>query len=234
VLRRAIAILKRNPALYRFIRHQLYGRARSFNRRKIFLDAYRNNIWDDLHSASGIGSSMLATETLRGALPTMLHELGIKSILDIPCGDFHWMQSVPLGSVHYIGADIVLPLIEQNKKAYAQDFLCLDLLSDRLPNVDAVFCRDCLVHLSLREIDRALGNIARAAPMYLMTTTYPGCADNIDTVAPYYRALNFQLAPFNWPAPVAMLQDYSPEQKNDQGKFLGVWKVGELPALMVR
>jgi hypothetical protein len=35
----------------------------------------------------------------------------VKSLLDIPCGDFHWMRRVNLQGLSYVGADIVRELI---------------------------------------------------------------------------------------------------------------------------
>ena len=42
----------------------------------------------------------------------------ITSVLDIPCGDFNWMQKVDLSNIEYIGADIVEELIKKNIEIY--------------------------------------------------------------------------------------------------------------------
>jgi SAM-dependent methyltransferase len=225
-----VAWLKQYPAVYGFVRHQLYGRLRSFNRQKIFLNVYRNNYWDGAASLSGIGSSLETTAPLRAALPDVIAELDVKSLLDIPCGDFHWMQHIPLQIDKYIGADIVPALIEENTQRYSGrvNFICLDILKDKLPRVDAIFCRDCLVHLSIREVHKALHNIGRSSSKYLMTTTFPECLENIDTVTPYWRALNLEIAPFNLPKPLLLIKDFSADQRNDQGKYLGVWRTADL------
>ena len=82
--KKTIAWLKQYPIVYDFLRHQLYSRVRSFNRRKIFLDAYQNNLWDGEATYSGIGSSLEATEALRAVLPKIIAELEVKSLLDVP------------------------------------------------------------------------------------------------------------------------------------------------------
>jgi hypothetical protein len=46
VMRRIVEALKRHPAVYDAVRHQLYSRLRSLNRRRIFRDAFQNNLWD--------------------------------------------------------------------------------------------------------------------------------------------------------------------------------------------
>lgn len=146
------------------------------------------------------------------------------------------MKHVSLGVEQYIGADIVLPLIQKNKNAFGErgQFLHLDLLRDPLPSVDIIFCRDCLVYLSYRDIHLALKNIYEAAPKYFLTTTFPDHKKNIDTVVPYWRALNLQLSPFNFPAPIHLIKDFTVSQRNDQGKYLGVWSMQDLAPILVR
>lgn len=225
-----IGIIKRCPFLYDSFRHQIYSRFRTFKRQEIFQSIYRENSWDDIATVSGVGSSLSATEMLRSELPLVIEKLQIKSLLDIPCGDFHWMQSLHQKIDRYIGADIVAELIDENIRRYpdAGQFIRLDLIKDRLPGVDAVLCRDCLVHLGFREVRRALRNVRISAPKYLMTTTFPACSKNVDTVTPYWRPLNLEIAPFNFPKPLFSIRDFSATQRNDQGKYLGVWRATDL------
>ena len=215
-----LSILKRNKAVYNFLRHEVYGRLRSANRQKVFGDIYKGNGWDDGESVSGPGSNALATAHIRAALPELIRELEIKSLLDVPCGDYGWMKTVPLG-VPYIGADLVPELIESNRNAHpGVDFRVLDLLKDKLPDADAIHCRDCLVHLSLRDVERVLANIKRSGIRYLLATTFPELTENQDTVTPYWRALNMALF---LGEPVKLVRDFDDRQPNDKGKHLGVW-----------
>jgi hypothetical protein len=43
-------------------------------------------------------------------LPALWRDLGVASILDIPCGDFAWMQQVDLSGFRYIPAPYVAVL----------------------------------------------------------------------------------------------------------------------------
>jgi SAM-dependent methyltransferase len=229
-MKQLIQLIKRYPPLYHAIRYRFYARYRSLRRKQIFQTIYESNYWDNTFSASGPGSSLEATEEIRSALPALVKRLGARSFLDIPCGDLRWMQHVLLTVERYIGADIVVPMIERNRVAFAGrgEFVLLDLLKDRLPQVDIIFCRDCLVHLSFRDIGLALNNIKRSSSKYLLTTTFPEHKENIDTVSPYWRALNLELPPFNLPAPIHLAKDFSARQKNDQGKYLGVWRIQDI------
>jgi SAM-dependent methyltransferase len=228
--KRLLRFLKKHLVLYEFLRYDIYARIRSIDREHVFLKVYENNYWDGDGSISGPGSSLESTQAVRKVLPNLLATLGARSILDIPCGDFQWMKDVSLGIEQYVGADIVLPLIQNNRKLFGDrgEFLHLDLLHDQLPSADIIFCRDCLVHFSFREIQLALRNVKNASPKYFLTTTFPYHKKNVDTVTPYWRALNMQLSPFNFPEPVYLIKDFSDAQQNDQGKYLGVWSADDL------
>lgn len=225
-----ISALKRIPGLYEFLRYRIYGRLRSQSRERVFLKIYQDNYWGDASSVSGPGSSLEDTAELRSVLPNLLTELGVKSLLDLPCGDLKWISQVPLGLEKYVGGDIVEPLIAENRRKYPDfgEFLHLDLLTDELPAVDAIFCRDCLIHLSNRDVIKALANVARSKVRYLITTTFPDLTANRDTVTPYWRPLNLCLPPYNLPAPVRIVRDYSPMQPDHEQKHLGVWRIQDL------
>lgn len=84
-------------------------------RRRRFEEYYASNYWRDQESRSGRGSNLAETHAVRAALPPLCRELGAHSLLDVPCGDFHWMRLVEFEGVSYTGADIVAPLIEANR-----------------------------------------------------------------------------------------------------------------------
>ena len=230
LVNQVIQLIKRYPPLYALLRYELYARFRALNRRRIYKNIYESNYWGDMVSVSGPGSSLQRTAEIRKALPLLIDQLGAKSLLDIPCGDLQWMRHVSLRIERYIGADIVASLIEHNRAQFGKKgiFLQLDLLNERLPEVDIIFCRDCLVHMSFREIRQALNNIKRSKSTYLLTTTFPQHQENVDTVSPYWRALNFELRPFNFPSPLCAIKDFAEDQPNDQGKWLGVWRTVDI------
>ena len=217
-----LGVLKRHQGVYNFVRLGIYGRLRSAMRHKVFADIYRGNGWDDPESVSGPGSNLLSTSHIRAALPELVRDLELKSMLDVPCGDYHWMSKVELGTA-YIGGDLLAELVESNRAKYpGVDFRVVDLLRGALPKSDAVFCRDCLVHLSLRDVDRAIANVRGSGARYLIATTFPHVTENIDTVAPYWRPLNMAL----WLGePERLIRDYPDEQKDHAGKYMGVWRL---------
>ena len=198
-----------------------------------FRHIYETNHWNDAESVSGPGSTLEETEPIRRALPTMLAELGAASLLDLPCGDFHWMQHTDLSGIDYIGGDLVGELIERNRAQHARDgvaFRKLDLVHDTLPAVDAVLCRDCLVHLSFADAQAALANIARSGAKWLLTTSFPGVTRNDDIVTGQWRPINLMLSPFNLPESKKVITENCTETEFAD-KTLSLWAVESLKQL---
>jgi hypothetical protein len=145
------------------------------NNKAIFTEIYQENVWGSTESVSGSGSQLSQTLHLRNELPVLLHDLSIRSFLDLPCGDCNWMNKVDLGGIDYIGGDIVAELVDRNRQFYRESsrrFKHLDIVSSILPRVDAILCRDCLVHLPLGSIFAALKNICSSGAFYLLTTHF--------------------------------------------------------------
>ncbi|MDD9920947.1 MAG: hypothetical protein OXQ92_01510 [Boseongicola sp.] len=140
-----------------------------------FTEIYNSNHWNDLESKSGSGSTIEFTQHLRSELPEFFERHDIKTVLDVPCGDFNWMKLVIQDTdIVYIGGDIVQPLIDSNTQAFADEhvsFQKIDLTADVLPECDLLICRDCWIHLSERDILLALENIISAKiPRTLVTS----------------------------------------------------------------
>jgi hypothetical protein len=133
-----------------------------------FQRIHDSNLWGAAESTSGLGSELDATAVLRAELPRLFARLGVTSLLDAPCGDAGWINVANPG-VRYVGIDIVPALIErlQARAAVGEiggDYHLADITHDSLPRCDAILCRDCLVHLSFANIERAVGNSGAPAP----------------------------------------------------------------------
>ena len=121
----------------------------------IFKVIYDRNKWGSGLSVSGFGSEFSQTKLIIEAIPRIINEYKINSILDIPCGDFNWMKRVDMSQINYIGADIVPEIAVENNLRYSntnKKFLNLNLIKDKLPKSDLIICRDCLVHFSEEDI----------------------------------------------------------------------------------
>jgi hypothetical protein len=199
---------------------------------QVFTTIYTKNTWGGKDSVSGTGSDVYQTRVLIEQLPVLFSDLGVFKVLDIPCGDFHWMNSVDLSGVEYIGADIVNELVTGNSVQYSKSGVCfqrLDLIKSDLPKVDLVFCRDCLVHLSFKDILSALKNICNSESEYLLTTTFVDREENRDIATGQWRVLNLELAPFFLSKPIRILKEDCPEADGAYlDKALGLWRIADI------
>ena len=206
-----------------------------------FARMYETNLWSGAESRSGDGSSLAATAGVRAGLGPLLRQLGVRRLLDVPCGDFNWMAHVDLaaaGVLAYVGGDVVPEIIATNQERHSapgRAFVQVDLTTGPLPTVggepaDALFCRDCLVHLSFANIGRVIRMLRASGVRYLITTTFLEHSANVDVIDGDWRPLNLQRPPFHFPNPAAVLVEGCEEEGGAYAdKALGVWPIGDLP-----
>jgi hypothetical protein len=229
------------PRTVAFVHKLYYARESRLLRQQsieaVFSNIHLENSWGSRESVSGEGSTFVQTGAIRLRLPDLIRQRGIRTMLDLPCGDFHWMKEVSLDLDHYIGSDIVVALVEQNRQRYGRgapqlrEFVRLDLTRDDLPRVDLMFCRDCLVHLAHGDVIRALSQIKASGATYLLTTTYPERKWNENIPTGLWRPLNLERPPFSLPKPLDILIEGSTEGKGGfTDKCLGLWRVADLPS----
>ena len=165
--------------------------------KNVFTEIYSNNLWTSQQSVSGIGSEYSNVLKLIEELPVLLKKYNINSMLDIPCGDYNWMQHVDLNNISYIGADIVDDLVKSNTEKHPSvDFRVLDITSDKLPMVDLVFTRDCLGHLSNENVLKAIKNIKDSNSKFLLATSFTKYNHNTDIKDGGWKCINLMIAPF--------------------------------------
>jgi SAM-dependent methyltransferase len=198
-----------------------------------FRRIHDTNLWGATASASGLGSEPDATAALRTELPRLLEKLAVASLLDAPCGDAGWISEANL-DVRYVGVDIVPSLIETLQArakagAIKGEYRLADITQDPLPRCDAILCRDCLVHLSFANIERAVANFRASGAAWLIATTFPEWQVNADCEDGDWRALNFEHAPFDWGPPAELLNENCLEAGGGwRDKSLGVWRLAEI------
>ncbi|NRA40519.1 MAG: class I SAM-dependent methyltransferase [Planctomycetes bacterium] len=192
----------------------------------------KNNKWRDGESLSGPGSTLFYTEELRETLPAFIQEQGFKSMLDAPCGDFNWMRLVKLpDGVQYIGGEIVPALVKSNAAAYDKDgisFIECDIINDDLPDlpdVDVWMCRDALFHFSYADFFKTMHNLFRSNVRYLLTTSHQEFTDNVDIRTGSFNEMNILLPPYNFPEPIAKLNDTA---EGFPARELCLWEVATL------
>jgi len=210
---------------YHLVRHKRWKELASLDAKGKFTAIYRDNLWNNEESYSGGGSTLKRTSPVRSQLPTLLKARRIRSICDAGCGDFNWMKHVDLAQTMYIGVDLVRDMIEANKALYGNErrsFIELDIVSEVVPKVDLIFCRQCLYHLCLSDIHAALINFKSSMSRYLLVTHNPGVSINIDTSTGGFRRLNWTLPPFNFADPILRLSEVQSDQ------CLALWRLEDI------
>ncbi len=214
-------------------RHPNVVKFRSMNTHEVFTDIYQNNHWRSSESISGKGSVIEQTETLIHDLEKLLKDFKITSVLDLPCGDFNWMQRVDLTGINYIGADIVQELITTNIDLFKErenlKFEVLNLIADPLPKSELILVRDCLVHLSFDDIAKAIQNMKASGSKYLLTTTFTNRKKNYDIVTGDWRPINLQKKPFNFTEPLLLINENCKESNGEyRDKSMALWELDKL------
>ena len=236
----ALLLKRHTPRLYASIRNNAPAQLRSTineqmtleslgtdDPKLVFTNIFQKNWWNNGESRSGWGAELRRTVSIRAALLLFVQRHCISSLLDAPCGDFHWMRYVewPDG-FRYIGADIVHDLILGNRGKYPEtEFMELNVLSDPLPPVDSWFARDLMIHFPNEAIRTALDQFRRSDIRYLLATTYPNAPSNTDIKFGQVRHLNLCAPPFNLPPPFEILREDDDPQT---GRVIGVWRRSEI------
>lgn len=94
----------------------------------------------------------------------MIKDRGIKSIVDLGCGDFNVGKAIMEDTVNvkYVGVDIVQGMIDELSEEYGAkniDFKCLDIVDNDLPEADLCLIRQVLQHLDNDEIQQILSKL---------------------------------------------------------------------------
>jgi hypothetical protein len=156
---------------------------------QVFTDIYLHNEWGGKTGEffSGSGSRGKYADIYCSQIKSFLESNNLKNItiIDLGCGDFEIGKSLVNENIEYIGVDIVAPLIEWNNKKYSSShvsFVCLDMISDELPEGDVCLIRTVFQHLSNDEVKKILPKLSQYK-CCLITEHYPendNCIPNKD------------------------------------------------------
>ena len=188
---------------------------RTVTRKETFDRIYAEKTWggsetDSIYS--GEGSHGGYPEHFLSLVEPEIRRRGVKSLVDLGCGDFTIGSLVAPLVGSYVGLDIVEDVIATNQRLHARDgcqFVRADVCTDSLPSADAAIMRQVLQHLSNEEIRAVLDNVLPRYPLLFVTEhldVETGCQPNIDIPhGPDVRAdvgsgVWIDQAPFNVPA----------------------------------
>ena len=152
------------------------------DRKSRFEHVYEKGKWQDSKETplSGTGSTIESSHNVRRAVISLVRRSGVRSILDVACGDLTWMRTLfglfDQYNVSYTGVDIVSSQVDRLRAEFAgrprRAFLELDLAQDALPRADLIVSRQTLQHLPAADALRVLHSFGRSGATYLLVTTY--------------------------------------------------------------
>lgn len=168
----------------------------------------------------GLGSTLANTAEVRRRLPEIFRDYGIRTVLDVPCGDFNWMSHVDLSLVHYTGVDIDVHHLQLASKRVCSSppkskrFLACDLFDLVDDEADLIVCRDFLQHLPNRGALSAIEKL-KSIGGYLLLTSHKNSVNLDIECAGGFRPLNLMVPPFDLGPPLLSIDDC--------GRILGLW-----------
>jgi hypothetical protein len=150
------------------------------SRSEVFEDVYRDRSWGEEKGSeffSGIGSRGRPAQDYVREMAALLRQHEKKlgrplTVVDIGCGDFQVGRALveQCPTLHYIGCDVVGPLVEHNRRRYASDrvsFQQLDIVEKAPPAGDVCLVRQVLQHLSNDDILKVLRNLETFGTIYV-------------------------------------------------------------------
>jgi SAM-dependent methyltransferase len=220
--------------------------------KEVFTNIYENYGFGSTESRSGPGSTLEETKVLREKIRSLVIEKNIKSVVDIPCGDFHWMKEIVSSFESYTGGDIVDEAIKTNNEKYSSsniNFINFDLINNPIPDADLLIVRDVIGHLPLEDGKKVIKNILKSNCKYLLSTTWAKKTDsgweicgpndihreNEGVNYGRFYPVNLMSAPFNFPLPELCLEEDVRVDNFEIGnrKVLALWDLSKLKDVVI-
>ena len=205
-------------------------------RKIVFTSIYKSNHWvqgdkvldSSKISVSGHGSNIDTEQffNLKKNILRFIQDYEIKTLLDMPCGDFLWMNELLKNKeIDYLGVDIVDELINENLIKYGNvniNFLSGDVVNFYTKKeFDLVFIRDLFIHIDNSSIIKIIENIKKMNIKYLGFTNYNNKINN-NVIIGKHRKINMLIEPFNLQEPMFKFQDF------EKDKFMFFYKIKDL------
>ncbi len=174
------------------------------NNEGIFTHIYESGLWGKNTNGkghSGLGSILKNVKAYVFYLEEFLKKEGIRSVVDLGCGDWSFSQYLNWNDIEYTGIDVVKQVIKENQKRFSASnirFMHADGSKRALPSADLLICKDVLQHLPNQEIALILKECAKFK-YCLFTNDAPEVAtdSNQETYRGGWRPLDLTQPPFS-------------------------------------
>jgi SAM-dependent methyltransferase len=152
-------------------------RNRKLSEKELFTRIYSENEWGGKPGefCSGSGSEAGFVASYADMVRSFIGARGVKTVVDLGCGDFVVGEKLQMPGVRYVGVDIVDALIDRNTRKYGGPlvtFRSLNIVADELPDGDLCLIRQVLQHLSNEQIAKVLKKLSKYR-FVIVTEHYP-------------------------------------------------------------
>jgi hypothetical protein len=196
--------------------------------RATFSQIWKSNGWGCAETRSGQGASLAQTEIIRRKLVETLDFLDARIVADAGCGECNWINTISDKFQFYFGLDVVEDLVADLHKKYGKRanhfFRTTDIVTEPLPKVDAIICRDVLTHYPAHMVREIFARIKESGSKYLFATTFFDTANSDVRIGGWFP-MNLTADPYNLPPPRLVLS----EELGGSTKALGLWAIADLP-----
>ncbi|GJM08237.1 MAG: hypothetical protein DHS20C11_05130 [Lysobacteraceae bacterium] len=169
--------------------------------RAIFEEIYARNVWG---YGSGAGSLAINNVGYIAFLQNFLSRHGIRSVVDLGCGDWQFSSLVDWAGIDYRGYDVARSVIAKNQRHFSAPSVTFKAIEDHrfeLPGADLLIVKDVLQHWSDTAIAGFLPQLSKFRHALLINCVNPsGPTTNKDTQTGGFRCLDLRLPPWNLPA----------------------------------
>ncbi len=169
-------------------------------------EAFRKH-YEDPDSAwgntSGPGSDAFYTTDYRGFLSKFIRLNGVRSVVDIGCGDWQFSRFIDFADARYLGLDLVESVIERNAARYAGhgiEFRVMPADMTHVPGGDLLIMKDVLQHLSNDLVFAFFRTVFPKFRWCLLTNSYRklDTPANVDIPNGSFRCLDLTAEPFEF------------------------------------
>lgn len=184
----------------------------------IFTQIYENGGWgrdQEGRGTSGEGSLIENAGEYVAFINKFISRHGIKTIVDIGCGDWQVMRHVNLTGVEYYGMDVVKRVIDQNREKFGSShihFLFGDCIHDELPHADLLLAKDIFIHLPNESVFRVIEKFRNFKHILITTDVEAGSftTHNSDIQLGEWRAMDPAAPPFRLEGKKALIYSAEP------------------------
>ena len=163
-----------------------------------FEEIYASNEWGH---GSGEGSLPEHNQGYVKFLGHFLVRSGVKTVVEMGCGDWQFSRGIRWGEARYQGFDVVPSVVASNQQRHAREGISFVLYSGEpaeLPAADLLIVKDVLQHLNDATVQRTLAHFPRFRQVLVTNCVNPrGPTVHRDIENGDFRYLDLRQPPFS-------------------------------------